>query len=115
MTPIGRWRSPSELGLPRPARALGYRGLARTDLGDPGGLQDFREAIELATEAGQGREVALLHNNLGMDLWGFEGPAASLEVLRDGIAYAKARGLTEMLDVLTESVLDSARRYGRAR
>jgi tetratricopeptide (TPR) repeat protein len=96
----------SELGLPRPARALGYRGMARGDLGDPDGLEDFREAIELATQAGQGREVALLHNNLGVALWGFEGPEASLEVRRGGIAYAKARGLTEMLDLLTQSSLD---------
>ena len=34
----------------------------------------MREAIALATEAGQGREVALLHNNLGAALWVFEGP-----------------------------------------
>jgi class 3 adenylate cyclase/tetratricopeptide (TPR) repeat protein len=96
----------SRLGLARPARALGYRGLARTNLGDAGGLEDFRDAIELATEAGQGRDVALLYNNLGWSLWSFEGPAASQEVLRDGIAYAKVRGLTEMLDMLTESTLD---------
>ena len=55
--------------------------------------------------------MALLHNNLGWALWAFEGPAASLEVLREGIAYAKARGLTEMLDALTESTLEVARRY----
>ena len=90
----------TELGLPRPARTLGFRGMARGDLGDPVGLDDFREAIELATEAGQGREVALLHNNLGEALWAFEGPAASLEVTREGIAYAKPRGLTEALDML---------------
>ena len=96
----------SELALPLPARALGCRGMARTALGDRGGLQDFREAIDLATEAGQGREVAWLHNNLGICLWSFEGPAASLEVLREGIAYAKARGLTEMLDSLTGSMVD---------
>ena len=29
-----------------------------------------------------------------------------MEVLREGIAYAKARGLTEMLDLLTQSTLD---------
>ena len=39
--------------------------MARSSLGDRGGLDDFREAITLATQAGQGREVALLHNNLG--------------------------------------------------
>ena len=65
-TPSGRSALAEELGLPRPARALGCRAIARADLGDPGGLEDFREAIVLATEAGQGREVAVLHNNLGM-------------------------------------------------
>ena len=104
--PTGRSRLAEELGLPRPARALGYRGMARADLGDPGGLADFREAIELATEAGQGREVALLHNNLGWALWPFEGPAATLEVLREGIAYAKARGLTGCSTRSRESSLD---------
>lgn len=96
----------SELGLPRPARALGFRGLARATLGDAGGLADLREAIELATEAGQGREVASLHNNLGVTLFAFEGPAASLEVLGAGIAYAEPRGLTASLDMLTGSSLD---------
>lgn len=96
-----------ELGLARPVRALGFRGMARAYLGDPGCLQDYREAIELATEAGQGREVALLHNNLGMALWGFHGPAASLQILREGLAPAKARGLTEQLNVLTGSTLNA--------
>src|SRR5204863_4758404 len=40
------------------------------------------------------------------DLWVFEGPGASLEVAREGIAYARARGLTEMVDTLTESSVD---------
>ena len=48
----------SSSGCRRPARALGYRGMARCSLGDRGGLDDFREAIVLATQAGQGREVA---------------------------------------------------------
>jgi class 3 adenylate cyclase/tetratricopeptide (TPR) repeat protein len=96
-----------KLDRSRPARALGYRGLARADLGDPAGLDDYRGAIELATEAGQGREVAVLQNNLGVTLSAFEGPAASLEVLREGIAYAKPRGLTEMLDSLTQGTLDA--------
>ena len=97
----------SELGIARPARALGFRGMARALLGDAGGLDDFREAIELATEAGQGREVAVLHNNLGVQLWLFEGPAASLEIWGEGIAYARPRGLTAMLDMLTPNSLDA--------
>ena len=95
-----------ELGLPRPARALGYRGLARSGLGDRGGLDDLREAIALAIEAGQGREVAVLHNNLGFYLSAVEGPIASLEVMRAGIAFAQARGLADIADATKGSTLD---------
>jgi class 3 adenylate cyclase/tetratricopeptide (TPR) repeat protein len=94
-----------ELGLERSARALGYRGLARIGLGDQAGLEDMREAIALATEAGRGREVAVLHNNLGDSLWMFEGFRPCLEVMRTGIAFAKARGLAEMVDFITTSTL----------
>ena len=96
-----------QLGLDRPARALGFRGLARANLGDTGGLADMREAIALATRAGQGREVALLHHNLAIQLWVFGGPGAALEVQREGIGFARARGLTEMADATTASMLDT--------
>ena len=95
-----------ELGAPRHTSALGTRAAARASLGDPGGLQDYREAIELAKGTGQGRLVAMYHNNLGVDLWGFEGPSVSLEVLRHGITDANARGLTEAADILIQSTLD---------
>ena len=96
-----------ELGWPRPARALGYRALARSNLGDRRGLDDFQEAIALATEAGQGREVALLHHNLTAAQEPFEGPGATLETFRAGIAFAQARGLTEIADALTVATVDS--------
>ncbi len=95
----------NELGMGRSARALGYRGLARSNLGDPRGLDDLREAIALATQAGHGREVALLHNNLGMALWVFEGPEAALAVWREGIGFARARGLAEVADFTTAGML----------
>ena len=65
----------------------------------------MREAIPLATLAGQGREVATLHNNLGVELWTFEGPQAALTELATGVAYATARGLTEIGDWTTTSTL----------
>jgi class 3 adenylate cyclase/tetratricopeptide (TPR) repeat protein len=102
-----------QLGLDQPARALGYRGSARANLGDPAGLADYREAIELATETGQGREVALLHNNYGMDLWLFEGPAAAIETMQAGLAYAAPRGLTEMADAMAGSTLSLCYDVGR--
>ena len=95
-----------QLGMDPSARTLGFRGLARSDLGDPAGLDDMREALLLATEAGEGREAALLHNNLGMALWLFEGPVAALQVMREGIAFAQARGLDEAVDFTVASTLD---------
>ncbi len=101
-----------QLGLPKPARALGYRGMARCSLGDLGGLDDYREAIPLATRAGQGREVAVQHNNYAIALWPLEGPRASLEVQRAGIAFAQARGLTAETDYLTANTLDALAETG---
>ena len=65
----------------------------------------MREAIPLATLVGQGREAATLHNNLGVELWIFEGPQAALAELATGIAFSTARGLTEMADWTTTSTL----------
>ena len=96
----------ARLGLSRPARALGFRGMARCELGDRGGLDDYREAIVLAIEAGQGREVAALHNDFAIALWPVEGPRAALEVLQAGIVFARARGVTEMTEGLTAGTLD---------
>ena len=99
-------RLADELALDRPPRALGYRGTARTDIGDAAGIEDMREAIRLATNAGQGREVALLHNNLGFARWAFQGPKAAITELDNGIAYANARGVAEAADWATVSRLD---------
>jgi class 3 adenylate cyclase/tetratricopeptide (TPR) repeat protein len=95
-----------ELGLDRSARALGFRGISRNGLGDPGGLEDMRQAIALATKAGQGREVAVLHNNLALGRWVFEGPEPALQEYRAGIAFAQARGLMQMVDFMTTGMLD---------
>ena len=81
--------------------------MARAELGDGGGLADYSEAIALASKAGQGRDVALLHNNYGMALWCFEGPSAALEVIRAGADFAKARGLNEVTSALMQSRLDA--------
>ena len=94
-----------QLEVSRPARALGYRGNARGELGDAGGIDDMREAIGLATQAGQGREVAILHNNLGIQLWARSGPKAALDELQTGVAYASTRGLAEMAATTNASTL----------
>ncbi len=95
----------AELGLPRPARSLEVRAIARCTLGDAGGLQDYREALGLAIQAGQGREAGSLYNNLGIDLRSFVGLRAALETFREGLEFAEARGLREAALLIASSAL----------
>ncbi len=95
-----------EIGAPTPARALGYRGLARCELGDAGGLDDMRRALRIAIDAGQGREAGTLYNNLGRTIWGYEGPEVALEIYRQGIAFDRARGLNALAVWCEGSSLD---------
>jgi predicted ATPase/class 3 adenylate cyclase len=85
----------AEIGLAEPARALGSRGNARTALGERHGLEDMRHALELALEQGQGRTAAVLHNNLALDTWQYEGPRAALAACREGIDFCERRGIAE--------------------
>ena len=87
-----------ELGLPQPARALGYRGTARLYLGEREGIEDMRRALALAIEQGEGRAAANLHNNLAAVSWLYEGPQAALAACREGIEFCERRGITEIAD-----------------
>ncbi len=110
----GAW--PTSSGCPRPARALGFRGMARCELGDRGGLDDFREAIVLATQAGQGREVAILHNNYAhRALAGRRPRARPWRCCGRGSRSPRRAASPSMTDDLTANTLDVARRDGRAR
>ncbi len=95
----------AEAGLPQPPRALGVRGMARTILGDPAGLQDYQDAIDALTRAGQGRRTAVMYNNLGCDLRNYHGPQAALDVLSEGLRFAAARGLEELASSIRGSAL----------
>jgi hypothetical protein len=88
------------LGLPAPALALGLRGSARFALGDAGGLNDTRRALEAALGQGLGRETVVLYNNLAEDLGRAEGPRARLELARQGAAFTQRRGIAEWVQPL---------------
>jgi DNA-binding SARP family transcriptional activator/class 3 adenylate cyclase len=77
--------------------ALQFRGLARSGLGDPGGLDDLREALRAGREFGLGLETARVHVNLASVVWLAEGPAAALEVQRAGIDFGERRGITSVV------------------
>jgi class 3 adenylate cyclase/tetratricopeptide (TPR) repeat protein len=107
----------SELGLPEPARALGFRGKARVNFGDEGGFDDMRRAMSAAVAQGLGREVALLHLNLSEAVWALEGPGAWLDMLVEGSSYAARLGIEEfvvLLGALTTTALVELGRWDEA-
>ena len=88
------------LGLPQPARALGYRGYARALLGDRDGLAEAEGALALLVERGAGRDAATLQNNLAIARYPLQGPARSLSDFERGIAFCEQRGLAEVAGLL---------------
>jgi class 3 adenylate cyclase/tetratricopeptide (TPR) repeat protein len=86
----------AELGLPQPAFALHWRGLARCELGEADGLADMRRALELALGQGQGRETGVIYGNFASIVWAYEGPQAALDLYEEAIAFCERRGITEV-------------------
>jgi tetratricopeptide (TPR) repeat protein len=84
-----------ELGLREPARAVGYRGYGRAYRGDESGLEEMEQALTALIDQGEGREAAILQNNLAIVRYPLEGPARSLAQVEEGIAFCEARGLAE--------------------
>ena len=83
-------------GLPEERlRALDSRGVARGDLGDLGGMDDLRAALDIGLEVGAGFDTAVVYNNLIEPLWLSEGPAAALETCRQALEFTERRGLAE--------------------
>jgi class 3 adenylate cyclase/tetratricopeptide (TPR) repeat protein len=78
------------------AQALAFRGGARCELGDLGGLDDLQEALSLTSDLGLAREAAQVQSIRAGVLWGTEGPEASLEAFEAGIELAERRGITDM-------------------
>ena len=83
----------SDLGLPEPAYAMGVRGSASANLGQPDGLADMRRALAIAVERGLGSAAASLHNNLALITWQYQGPPAALERCEEGIDFCERRGM----------------------
>jgi class 3 adenylate cyclase/tetratricopeptide (TPR) repeat protein len=89
-----------ELGLPVPARALGFHGCARFAIGQAVGLEDMRRALEAATAQGLGREAAVLYLNLAVSLLRAEGPRAARDLAGRGAAFAQRHGIAEWVPLL---------------
>lgn len=95
-----------QLGLEEQVpRALGFRGAARWEMGDSGGLDDLRDALSLAEKLGLGREAARIRSLLASTLWLMEGPGKALEVARTGVELAERRGNVDMAMAMRAEML----------
>jgi hypothetical protein len=83
------------LGLPKPARALSYRGICRVYLGDQDGLAETERALAMLIESGASRDASAAQNNLALARYATDGPARSLAGFEETIAFCQERGLVE--------------------
>ncbi|HEX9312332.1 MAG TPA: adenylate/guanylate cyclase domain-containing protein [Actinomycetota bacterium] len=96
----------ADLGIDVPSRVLGFRGYARCSLGDAAGLEDMRAALALAVDRGEGRDAAVLYNNLAVAMWSIEGPAGVLALLEEGIDFSARRGIEEFAIAMSAASCD---------
>jgi len=81
-----------ELGLPEPAMALGFRGLARMELGDRGSIDDMDRAQAAAKAQGLADRLSLIQYNHAVMLEDLRGARAALEATAQGLDVARRRG-----------------------
>jgi class 3 adenylate cyclase len=74
-------------------RVLQFRGVARTELGDLGGLDDLREAIDRSLEATQAFSAGVGYLNLADVTWISVGAREGLELHETAQAFDQAHGL----------------------
>jgi class 3 adenylate cyclase len=86
----------SDLGLPEPARALGFEAAARYLAGDRRGLDELRRAVSLSLEQGKGRAAAVDYGNLAIALGHDQGPEAGLAAGREAVEFCERRGIGEV-------------------
>ena len=80
------------LGAPPDPRAICFRGCARCDLGDAGGVDDLREALEMVRVSTTGEQAGDVFWAAGCEIYMFEGYRTGLEIVREGLDYAQRRG-----------------------
>jgi len=102
----------ASLGLPPPPRALMVRGRAGSATDQRAGEVDLRAAIDGAVSAGDVRTAYVAYQYLAVLRQDFEGPASSLAVFDEGIAFAAAHGLgTERVRAVRTQTLWLAGRW----
>ncbi len=104
----------SEIRFENVTRALGMRGLARADLGDPRGLEDLRLAVDLARELNlPAEDTAIAMGNLAEFVGLTEGVARGREEMEASLEYARSRGHVHHVMYVRTNLLVSLFHEGR--
>ena len=84
--------SPREIGVANVVRPLSMRGIARIDLGDRGGIDDIRAALEICLELGlPAEDTAITYGNLG-EQESLDDLARGRALVEAGLEFARSRG-----------------------
>jgi hypothetical protein len=82
----------AEIGIANVVRPLSMRGIARIDLGDRGGIDDIRAALEICLELGlPAEDTAITYGNLG-EQESLDDLARGRELVEAGLEFARSRG-----------------------
>jgi class 3 adenylate cyclase/tetratricopeptide (TPR) repeat protein len=101
-----------QLSLPTPAEAMSWRGEARLDLGDLDGLEDCERGLAAAKSQGLGAERARIEESYGLILLETRGTRVALEVLGEGLEFARSRGLEAFALEYRQQLIDCLRHAG---
>jgi class 3 adenylate cyclase/tetratricopeptide (TPR) repeat protein len=102
-----------EWSMPVSPGAIGARGSARLSLGDLGGLEDYRFALEVAAAQGSTFTQSVLTTNLGFELLVCRGPADALELWRSGRELNAHRGIDAVEFTLRCCIIEATAHAGR--
>ena len=78
-----------EIGFENITRPLGMRGVARLDLGDRGGIEDMRAALQLSRLGLPAEDTAIAYSNVG-EMVGLENLAQGRELIEAGLEASRS-------------------------
>ncbi len=84
-------------GLPMPARVQAMHGMMRVSRGERAGLDELRASVSAAESEGNYERALAMTNNLILDQWIFDGPAAVFVDAVEVTERCAARGITGAL------------------
>ncbi len=95
----------SSLALSTDPRLIAARGCARCDLGDAGGVDDLKDALEVCRSSGDNEYLSAVFIEVANWIYLYEGFRAALDIGTEGLARARRRGAIDDETYLRTTIL----------